>query len=103
MHLYLAEKIIKERSDRGRMLHFQLLLGAISMSINNELAFQPENMQYNYSRIGVRHPYTFGKDWTQGDDNFYRENFNESALNMNVDDSGFVTIALSKTKYAEVK
>lgn len=71
--------------------------------INNELAFQPENMQYNYSRVGVRHPYTFGKDWTQGDDNFYRENFNESALNLNVDDSGFVTIALSKSKYAEVK
>jgi len=79
--------------------------------INGELAFQPENMQYNYSLIGYKHPYRYdinvdkkyAREWEASEDAYFRENFKVGAHELGIDDSNFVTIPLSKKMYEALK
>lgn len=74
------------------------------LHVNGKLAYQPDNMQYNYSFTGVLHPASIKQDWswTMQEDNYYRKHFDVSAFELGQDDSGYVTIPLSKAKYEEV-
>jgi signal peptidase I len=73
--------------------------------VNGELAWQAPEMQYNYSRIGTIHPYATypSREWTQVEDQFYKDHFGARAFELGADDSAFVTIPLSKAKYVTVK
>ena len=71
--------------------------------VNGELAFQAPDMQYNYSYPDHIHAGYMGRRWTETEDNYYRQNFKVSALELGADDSMNVTIPLSKKLYNEVK
>lgn len=75
--------------------------------LNGQLAHQPENMQYKYSFTGYLHPAfvsrrTSNWTWTQGQASYFKEHFDVGLNELGADDSGFVTIPLSKKKLEEV-
>jgi len=71
--------------------------------VNGKLAEQKPDQQYNYSRVGTLHPGIYGRNWTEIEDNFYRQNFKAGVFELGGDDSGNVTIPLTKKLYAELK
>lgn len=73
--------------------------------INGVLAAQPQEMQYNYTYAGHQHVYALAqpRDWTEIENNFYLQNFKVSVMELGMDDSGNVTIPLSKKLYNELR
>lgn len=68
--------------------------------INNKLAYQAPHMQYRYALLGQTY---HDPPYSESENNFYRVNFGCGANELSPDDSGNVTIPMSKTKYAEMK
>jgi len=72
--------------------------------VNGELAWQPPNMQYHYSRVGSMNPSYVGNGmWDETMYNFYLANFDARGENCSVDDSMNITIPMNKAKYNEIK
>ena len=72
--------------------------------VNGQLAFQAPDMQYNYSRIGSAHPYSLKRREECGVEfNFYKTQFKAYLDECGVDDTGNISIPLTKSMYASIK
>lgn len=74
--------------------------------INNEVAFQAEQMQYRYSYNGyyaTATPEGGRKKWTEEEQKFFKEKFDVNLEELGFDDNNFITIPMSKTMFEKNK
>ncbi len=71
--------------------------------VDGKLAFQPQNMQYNYSLIGRKYPDRLTQAEYNRQDTYFKKNFNCSFNEIRRDDQGNCVVPLSKTEYTKKK